>query len=278
VLAFITFTRAGIWGDKYTVIEFNLRNHPDSSRTHGEYAITNAQQSDNIEIAYKHWARAAELNPSSVLELIEMDRVLAVQILAFEQQDQVGDSVSADYPAPTDFGAALVPDLGYLKALDRVVAEEISTRLETRPMLMGNVAALRSLESCIRTNLAPCVVLLGRAIDWFVLASENPRMLDTPRAVLRLGLAKLYAYGGQTAKAVTSAEAAARTDPRQIQFLFELGALYLELGDLDAARRTIAAAEKKMSYSGFRYGVLRDLKRNLEQARENEQRASPAGG
>ena len=132
MLASNTFTRAEIWGDEYAVIEFSLRNHPSSSRTHGEYAVVNARQAGDIALAYKHWARAAELNPSSVSELIEMDRVLAVQILAFEQQDQAGDSVSAEYPAPTDFRAALVPDLGYLKKLDRVIAEGISTRLETR--------------------------------------------------------------------------------------------------------------------------------------------------
>jgi Flp pilus assembly protein TadD len=278
VLAFTTFTRAGVWGDKTTVIEFSLRNHPNSSRTHGEYATTNAQQEGDIELAYTHWARAAELNPSSVLELIEMDRVLAVQILAFEQQAQAGDTVSVEYPAPTDFRAAMAPDLDYLKALDRIVAEEVSTRLERRPVLMGNVAALRSLETCVRTNLAPCVVLLPRAIEWLVLASENPRIFDAARAVLRLSLAKLYAYGGQIEKAVDSAEAAARTDPGQIHFLFELGVLYLALEDLDAAERTLAAAENKLGYSGFRHGVLRDLKRELERARENEKRSSSTGG
>jgi len=278
VLAFSTFTRAGIWGDKVTVIEFSLRNHPNSSRTQGEYATIKAWQPDDIELAYKHWTRAAELNASSVLELIEMDRVLAAQILAFEQQDQVGDSVSSDYPAPTDYRAALAPDLAYLRALDRIVAEEVSSRLKSRPMLMGNVAALRSLKTCIRTNLAPCVALLGRAIGWFELASENPRMLDRTRAVLQLGLAKLYAYGGQTGKALESAEAAARSDPGQVQFLFELSALYLSLQDPDAAQRTIAAAEDNLGYSGIGRDVLRDLKRTLEQVRENEKRRSSTGG
>ena len=96
VLAFTTFTRAGVWGDKYTVIEFSLRNHPNSSRTHGEYATSNAQLVGDIELGFKHWARAAELNPSSVLELIEMDKLLAAQILAFEQQGARADPVSAD--------------------------------------------------------------------------------------------------------------------------------------------------------------------------------------
>jgi hypothetical protein len=277
VLAFTTFTRAATWSDKYTVIEFSLRNHPNSSRTHGEYAISNAQYAGDVELAYKHWTRAAQLNPSSVLELIEMDRVLAVQILAFEQQGEQTESTSDEYPAPTDYSAPMAPNLTYLKALDRVVAEEISARLKTRPVLMGNASALRSLEQCIHTNLTPCVVLLPRAIEWLELASNNPRLLERTRAVLRLGLAKLYAYNGQVDRAVETAKAAANTDPGQIHYLFELAALYLLLEDFDAAERTIRAAENKMDYSGFRHGVLRDLKRNLEQGRKDKKRASATG-
>ena len=71
-----------------------------------------------------------------------------------------------------------------------------------------------------------------------------------------------------------SAKAAARGDPDQIQYLFELAALYLTLEDLDAAERTIVAADRKMNYSGFRHGVLRDLKHMLERARKEEQGAS----
>ena len=278
VLAFTTFTRASTWGDKITVIEFSLRNHPDSSRTHGEYAMTNARLMGDIELSYKHWARAAELNPSSVLELIEMDRILAVQILAFEQQQQVADSGPAEYPVPTEFGAAMAPDLDYLKALDRLVADEISTRLETRPVPMGNVSALRALERCVHTGLTPCVVLRPRAIEWFELASENPRGNNDARAVLRLGLAKLYASSGQIEAAVESAEAASKTNPDQAHYLFELAALYLALKDLDAAERTISAAESKLGYFRFRHGVVRDLKIKLEQARENDKGAPSTGG
>ncbi len=41
-----------------------------------------------------------------------------------------------------------------------------------------------------------------------------------------------------------------------------------------AAQRTIVAADRKMNYSGFRHGVLRDLKHMLERARKEEQGAS----
>ena len=138
--------------------------------------------------------------------------------------------------------------------------------------------ALRSLERCIKSNLAPCVVLLPRALEWFELASDNPRSLASARAVLRLGLAKLYAYSGQMEKAVENVKAAVRTDPAQVQFLFELASLYLTLDDLDAAERTIAAAESKLGPFRFRHGIVRDLKQNLEQARKRDHRASSAGG
>jgi tetratricopeptide (TPR) repeat protein len=278
VLAFTTFTRAGVWADRYTVIEFSLRNHPNSSRTHGEYAVTNAQSSNNVELSYKHWARAAELNSSSVLELIGMDKLLAGQILAFEKQGDARSAASGEHPAPSEFGAPLHPDLEYLQALDLVVAKEISARLKTRPMLMGNVAALRSLHDCILANLPPCVVLYGRAIDWFDSAIDNPRQLDKTRAVLQLGLAKLYANRGQIDDAIASVRAAIKSDPDQIHYLFELASLYLTLGDLDAAEQTIEAADEKLDYSGFRHGILRDLKHNLEQARKRDNDATATSG
>jgi tetratricopeptide (TPR) repeat protein len=278
VLAFTTFTRAGIWGDKYTVIEFSLRNHPNSSRTHGEYAVTNAQYADKLELSFEHWARAAQLNPSSVLELIEMDKVLAAQILALEKDDQRGTTLAARQPAPDDFDAPLTADLDYLKALDRIVAEEISKRLEARPMVMSNVAAMRSLQECVQSTLPPCVVLFQRAVDWHERAIENPRQIKETRAVLRLGLAKLYAYDDQIARAVEVLEAAVKTHPGQVHYLFELAALHLTVGNLDSAERAIEAADRNFGYSGFRHGVLRDLKYNLEQARKKDQDANPASG
>ena len=77
---------------------------------------------------------------------------------------------------------------------------------------------------------------------------------------------------------MAAAEAAARTDPEQVHFLFELSALHLALGDLDAAERTLAAAEEKLGASGFRSGVLRDLRASLEQARAKESRTRSTGG
>jgi tetratricopeptide (TPR) repeat protein len=278
VLAFTTFTRADTWGDKYRVVEISLRNHPKSGRTHSEYAVTNAQHAGDMKLAYEHWARAAALNPSSVLGLIAMERVLAAQILSLGQNDDGKAAIFAEYPAPADFRAALIPDSAYLKILDRFVAEEISTRLATRPVLISNVVALRSLEFCIRQDRAHCVALYPRAIAWLELASENPRVADTARAALRSSLAKLYAFGGQPEKAVQSAKAAARVEPGKIHYLFELASLYLALENLDAAERTIAAAENMRAYSGFRQGVLRDLKRHLRQAREEEKGVSPTGG
>jgi len=105
------------------------------------------------------------------------------------------------------------------------------------------------------------------------LAIENPRQLDKTRAVLQLGAAKLYALDGQLERAVETAEAAAKSDPGQVHYLFELASLYLTLGDLDAAERTIDAAEIQLDYSGFRHGILRDLKHNLEQARNKQKDA-----
>ena len=117
------------------------------------------------------------------------------------------------------------------------------------------------------------MLLLPRTIDWYVLASDNPRLSETPRAVLQLRLAKLYVLNGEFAKAVASAKDAVGTDPGHIVYMLELAALYLALEDLDAAERTIAAAEDGMSPSGINRGLFRDLKSDLERARRHEKAA-----
>ena len=63
-----------------------------------------------------------------------------------------------------------------------------------------------------------------------------------------------------------------------LHFLFELAALYLTIDDLDAAERTLAAAEERLGPSGFRRGVLRGLRQRLEHAREQESRARATSG
>jgi tetratricopeptide (TPR) repeat protein len=88
----------------------------------------------------------------------------------------------------------------------------------------------------------------------------------------------LYANRGQIDDAIASVRAAIKSDPDQIHYLFELASLSLTLGDLDAAEQTIEAADEKLDYSGFRHGILRDLKHNLEQARKRDNDATATSG
>ena len=277
VLGFVTFTRAGVWSDRLTLIEMSLENHPRSSRTHGEYALINASRVAPIEVIFHHWQRAAELNPNSVLELIEMARILSGQILALEASE-ANAGAGAAAPLTDPLTASLVADVEYLRALNELVAREIRTRLATRPVTMSNVGALRALEDCARNGLAPCVALVPRAIEWASIAKGNPRIAPHARGILSLRLAKLHALDGNVEAAVANAREAASLSTDRVHFLFELASLYLTLGDLDAAERAIDEAEDKMSYSGFRWGVLRDLKAMLEQARATRGSAAATGG
>jgi tetratricopeptide (TPR) repeat protein len=275
VLAFTTFTRASNWGNRLTVFEFSLRNHPNSTRTHGEYARVTAQYTGNMALAYKHWTRAAELDPSSVLELVEMEKVLAMRILAFENQDDGAVDAKAGLATPDHFATPMAPDLEYLKALERVVGDEVTMRLETRPITMSNVAALRTLRRCIQKKFEKCVRLYPRAIEWFEIALENPRVKDHVRAVLQLALAKLYASRGEIDKAVVNAEAAARGSPGEIHYQLELALMYLKLDDLDAAGRAIAEAESNVSLSGFGSADVQAMKSRLEKARRQKNASRP---
>ena len=229
---------------------------------------TNAQRAGDLELAYAHWARAAELNPSSVLELIEMDRVLAAQILAFEDRGNSVDPSELNVAPPSHFSAPMAPDVDYLRALDRIVAGEITRRLETRPMPMGNVSALRALERCIHSKLEPCLVLYPRAVEWFELATRSSRVSERARAVLLLGLAKLYAIDKRLEEAIATAEArgrhGSRADPlpvRARRSAPQAQGLRCR-GNAPWPRRSVSWA-----IPGFRHGVLRDLKRELEMAR-----------
>ncbi len=275
VLAFTTFTRAGAWGNQFTVFEFSLRNHPTSTRTHGEYARLMAQYTGNMALAYKHWTKAAELDSKSVLELIEMEKVLASRILFLQSEEGSSVDAALDLAAPDHFAAPMAPNIQYLEALERVVGDEVSMRLSTRPVTMSNVIALRTLRRCIYRKLPRCVRLYDRAFEWFEIAVENPRLKDHARTALRLGLAKLHVARGEIEKAVVHAEAAARSSPGEIHYQLELALLYLKLDDFDAAEQAIVEAESNMNLSGFGSSDVQAVKHRLEKARQKSKSSSP---
>jgi tetratricopeptide (TPR) repeat protein len=140
---------------------------------------------------------------------------------------------------------------------------------------MSNVAALRTLRRCIQKKFEKCVRLYPRAIEWFEIALENPRVKDHVRAVLQLALAKLYASRGEIDKAVVNAEAAARGSPGEIHYQLELALMYLKLDDLDAAGRAIAEAESNVSLSGFGSADVQAMKSRLEKARRQKNASRP---
>ena len=276
VLAFTTFARASNWSDKYSLIEANLRYHPNSSRTHGEFATMNDQFARDPRLAYEHWSRAAELNQSSILELMEMQKLLAREILTLSRGGESSSEHTALADPPKHFSAPLILELDYLWALDGLVASEISERLRTRPVLMDNAAALRTLEHCTRLAIPACTVLRERAIEWYSMAIDNPRLGAKVRAVLLLKLASLHLIRGEKQEAVKSVAAAVESDPDHAVYRLELAALYMQLGELEAAGRIIAEAGSDAGLSAAEARILRELERNLSRAQARIEGAAPS--
>jgi hypothetical protein len=266
VVAFATLARASVWADRHVLFESSVRNHPDSSRAHGQYALLMAVQVGDPELIFHHWQRAAALNPREVLGLVEMSKMLQGYILHARRSAPPSGPAGASPSGPLDpLASPIGPDLGYLEALDAATNAEIVRRLDRGPVETSTIMGLVSLRSCVQNDLEPCVALLPRAIDWFQRAAASERIMPNDRAIALVQLAKLYALTGRVEEAVTTVEKAIEVNPGDLHLYFEIALLHIERGDAGAAREAIARIDEMIRRTGARADEVEILRARLSE-------------
>ncbi len=266
-LAFITSSRANVWQNRQAMIEISLRNHPQSGRIHGVYAVTNHHQGGEISVSFMHYQKAAYLNPAEVITLIEMRKLLSLLQQSLPMSDSPSLRTANEKQPLSIYFTELTPDVEQIKLFALRVDEEIEVRLRTHGIQASTLHALRNLQQCISKNGGPyCVALSGQAKDWFNLAIANPRFGGRGRAILLGSLAELYVTENKPKRAIELLRRAATADPSQMQYVLELVALYLKEARLREAGELLESIEQDEGYSALRQTEVAVLKQRLTKA------------
>jgi len=245
VLAFTTYVRAGIWGERGTLTRFMARNHPDSVRSQGTYAAYLGYFARRPDASFAFWRRAATLAPTEVLALVEMERVVA---LHFQARRMTPPTVTAS-------GSQISPDLladrppGDPLRLVRIevnLSRLIVDRLRRRALPASTVSSLQELTYCALRSGTACAILRGRVAEWLDVALASAGAVGRRRAVLLLARAALYVAHGEPDQALALTRESIRVDPLGIEQRIRLINLDLESGDVRAAKAAFAAAREAL--------------------------------
>ncbi len=142
---------------------------------------------------------------------------------------------------------------GKIKLSTEDKTKTISLLRSNKNSLLLN-STLYKVHSCIRTN---CIQLLDSMESWLNILRKN-----RDYAVYDYMLGRVYAAKGKYKKAISLLERSNRLDNKYLHPLFDLAGVYMELGQLDNAERTLKKI-KAISKSS-RHPRMQEIRR-LEQ-------------
>ena len=279
VVALATASRASIWVDKETLMRIGVRNHPDSSRYHAEWAmvLSNSGQAELSE-TYSHLQRGAALDENQTLLLALMVNAIRYQRLEIEagrveRSDPLDDSLAN----PLDvLSAPLKNNPAYLRGLEQLASAEVGRRMRERPVVANTMEIARLTHSCVIAGVEHCAQLLPMTIEWYRVAVEqNVRVSDARRAVLMIQLGMLYGLQGDIERAEHYARQSAALERDGISLKLGLAYLYLTLGDLDKAEQALVRV-RAANPAGYQAEQVLQLLDHVEEARRQRDRSNPS--
>ncbi len=264
VLAFTTFTRAGVWSSPITLSTFTARNHPESYRAlTGTGWLSIADRGDARD-TFAAFARAAAARETTIVPLAEMSKIAAGLRAILD----AGTSPGAGDPVPPDdetlLRAPLVLSGPYLAAVESALDDEMARRLEVFPVIAESVYALDRLKECLSRNFDVCLPLADKLERWYEIALNNPRMNPQDRALLKMSRGELHAERGEAALAVAIMREAVRIEPDNLSYPLGLAALHMELGQWDEVAEILDRLESNRPWSGFGSRYVRWLRERYE--------------
>jgi hypothetical protein len=264
VLAFTTFTRAGIWSDRVTLNVFTAQNHPESYRSLMGTGVLSILERGDARDTYAAFSRAAAARGNSIVALVEMRKMAAglAGILATDGNSGSGDGTIPD--AATLLTGPLQLSEPYLSALEVVLDAEISRRLRAYPVGPEAVYALGRLSDCYMRNIDVCLPLVEELEAWFDIAMSNPGMNPDDRALMLMQRGRLHVRRGEPSLAVARMREAALLQPENVSFPLSLAGLHMELGQWDEVGEILHTLEANRPWSGFGSRHVRRLREHYE--------------
>jgi hypothetical protein len=264
VLAFTTFTRAGIWSDRITLNMFTAQNHPESYRSLTGTGLLSILGGGEARDTFAAFARAAAARETTIVPLAEMSKIAAGLRAIFD----AGTSPGVGGPAPPADAVLLREPLvlsgPYLAAVESALDDEMARRLEAFPIAAESVHALDRLSECLARNIDVCLPLVDRLERWYGIALDNPRMNSADRALLLMSWAKLKAERGEAEIAVVMMRQAVLMVPDDPGYSLSLAVLHMERDQWDEVAEILARLESHRSWSGFGSRHIRWLRQHYE--------------
>jgi hypothetical protein len=264
VLAFTTFTRAGIWSSRTTLSTFTAQNHPESYRSLNSTGWLSILGRGDARDTFAAFARAAAARETTIVPLAEMSKIAA----GLRGIVDAGTSPGAGGPAPSADAALLRQPLvlssPYLAAVESALDNEMARRLEAFPITAESAYALDGLSECWSRNIDVCLPLVDRLERWYGIALDNPRMSSADRALLLMSWAKLKAERGEAQIAVAMMREAALMVPDNPSYSLSLAVLHMELDQWHEVAGILARLESQRSWSGFGSRHIRWLRQHYE--------------
>ena len=251
VLAFTTFTRAGIWADDTTFNTFTAKNHPESYRSLAGVGNLSVIRGLDAREIYADYGRVAEARDSTIIALVEMSKIAAGMraLIAAGGDSEVGMS---ELPSDAELlRRPLVLSASYLSAAEAAIDHEIRRRLREYPVLVESAYAFERLRECIVQRVDVCVPLVEKLEEWYDVALGNPRMVSSVRGMLSINRASFHEDRAELDLAVERMRDAIALDPHNLSYSFTLAMFHIRHEQWDEAGKVLDRLEADEPWSGF---------------------------
>jgi tetratricopeptide (TPR) repeat protein len=251
VLAFITFTRAGVWSNEVTLNLFTAKNHPESYRSLTRTGTLSIQGGGDARQTFAAFARAAAARETTIVPLVEMNKIAAgvSGLLAGGVPPAPGDAPPPDHQEL--LRAPLVLSVAYMAALETALDAEMARRLAMYPVSAESAYALDNLSECMSRNVDVCLPLADKLARWYEIALDNPRINPEDRAMLKMSQGRFLAARGDVQRALAGMREAIQLAPDNLAYPLNLATLHMQLGQWDEVAEILEQLESRRSWSGF---------------------------
>ena len=232
VLALTTYSRAQTWADQTVFAHFQLRNHPESARSHNSAALVSDRRQENFVNTYNH-LRMSALYSGSVVPLIGMYKRANLLIKSPDGKEAQTVASERIEPENTDlsWNTPLPAEMESLIKLKSEISAEIDRRIDKTRLNAQLYNCLRQNGDCLNTSNTDCFIQPEQLQHWVLLTMKSTTENNKYMSRLRLIAAKLYAYHGNIDLALEELEKATMSDPEsQGLFLIQKAGLYKALG------------------------------------------------
>ncbi|MBI3441564.1 MAG: hypothetical protein HY052_07160 [Proteobacteria bacterium] len=244
-LGFITWARAGTWGNIQSLAEHAVSNHPNSPRANDFAARTSLGVKNDLIAGIRFTLNGLRNAPMEVGFHIDLQILLGT--LGNEIEHKLQRQATQSVGQPLDIRiAGLDEDIQAVETKDGLrlshhnsSPERISELLGTQAITVHGIFSLENLRHCILDPPKPCKALHNVALSWFAIAAKNSRTSQDYRAIIVNNAAVLQAEAGDVSRALEYINQAVALLPDHVSYRVTRAEYLIKLGRLDEARHAI---------------------------------------